>query len=169
MKLQQFFVLCFIVGLVGCASDYEQEEARPVQKDQRQNKGMGKFLGEDTLSFGGTKKRPQEDTGLGVNSYLWRASLDTVAFMPLLAADPFGGVIMTDWHSPSQSPNERLKINVLILDRQLRSDVLRVSVFRQERDARGQWVDKPISPSIVTDLENAVLARARHFRATALK
>ena len=169
MNLRTFLTLSLSLWLSGCASDFEKDDMEPKHHEQRQHKGIGKFLGADGLSFGGSKKRPQEDTGLGVNSYLWRAALDTISFMPLVAADPFGGVIITDWYSPPQSPKERLKINVLILDRQLRSDGLRVSIFRQEKDATGQWVDQPMPTQTVTDLETAILTRARHFKTTAMK
>ncbi|MDE2227611.1 MAG: DUF3576 domain-containing protein [Alphaproteobacteria bacterium] len=102
--------------------------------------------------------------GVGVNSYLWHASLDTVSFMPLASADPFGGVIITDWFSPPQTPDERFKVNVFILNRQLRADGVRASVFRQKRDAKGTWVDAPVDKNTSVDLENAILARARQIR-----
>ena len=73
---------------------------------------------------------------LGVNSYLWHASLDTLAFMPLQSADPFGGVIITDWYSAPENPNERMKVTIYILDRRLRADGLKIAVFRQTRSAR---------------------------------
>ena len=103
-------------------------------------------------------------SGVGVNSYLWRATLDTVSFMPLASADPFGGVIITDWYSPSESPTERFKMNVLILGRELRADGVRATVFKQKRDASGQWVDAAVEPQTGIDLENAILTRARQLR-----
>src|SRR6185436_14220079 len=108
---------------------------------------------------------PEDSTGggIGVNNLLWRASLDTVAFMPLVSADPFGGVIITDWYTPPQSPNERFKINVFILGRTLRADGVRAAVFRQQMAAAG-WVDAPVAGSTATDLENAILVRARQLR-----
>ena len=102
--------------------------------------------------------------GVGVNSFLWHASLDTVSFMPLASADPFGGVIITDWFSPPQTPNERFKVNVFILNRELRADGVRASVFRQQRDAKGNWVDASVDKNTSVDLENAILARARQIR-----
>ena len=103
-------------------------------------------------------------TGIGVNAFLWRAALDTVSFMPLSSADPFGGVIITDWYSPPETPGDRFKMNVYILGRQLRADGLRVSVFRQTRDAAGKWVDSAVQPKTATDLENQILTRARQLR-----
>jgi hypothetical protein len=101
--------------------------------------------------------------GIGVNTYLWRASLDTIAFMPLTSADPFGGVIITDWYTPPETPDERFKMTIYILDRQLRADGLKVSVFRQAR--RGsEWVDVPVATETAVQLENAVLTRARQLR-----
>jgi hypothetical protein len=100
---------------------------------------------------------------LGVNAYLWRASLDTLSFMPLASADPFGGVIITDWYSPPAAPGERFRATAYILGRQLRSDGVRVSVFRQEL-RNGQWVDAPVANATGTELEDKVLARARELR-----
>lgn len=167
MKFKLFSTLLLTMGLCACSSDYTQETISPEPREDRINKGLGKLLGEDTLTFGGAKKRTEEDTGIGVNSQLWKASLDTISFMPIASADPFGGVIITSWYSPPQSPNERLKINIFILDRQLRSDGLKVSIFRQEKDLKGEWVDKSVDPQTVKDLENAILSRARHFRSKA--
>jgi hypothetical protein len=106
--------------------------------------------------------------GIGVNSYLWRASLDTVAFMPLDGTpDPFGGVIITEWWSPADSPQERFKANVFILGRELRSDGVRVALFRQVRDDGGAWVDSAVEPGAERALEDAILTRARELRVMA--
>lgn len=101
--------------------------------------------------------------GIGVNSFLWRASLDTIAFMPLASADPFGGVIITDWYTPPATPEERFKMTVYILDRTLRSDGVRVAVFRQRRDG-SDWLQQPVAADTASNLENAILARARQLR-----
>ena len=99
-----------------------------------------------------------------VNSFLWRASLDTLSFMPLTSADPFGGVIITDWYTPPQTPGERFKISAFILDRTLRADGVRISVFRQTQQSPGNWVDSPVGDTMATDLENTILTRARQLR-----
>ncbi|MBC7952283.1 MAG: DUF3576 domain-containing protein [Rhodospirillaceae bacterium] len=113
----------------------------------------------------GDKKKSQGDgVGIGVNSFLWRASLDTINFMPIATADPFGGTIITDWYQLPEAPTERFKINVFILDRALRADGVKVSVFKQMRDAMGQWVDVKVEPRMSTDLENSILTRARQLR-----
>lgn len=169
MKFSLIFALLVGVVLVGCAHDYEPEEIKTGPEITSNNRGVGKLFGEDTLTFGGGKKRTQEDAGICVNSYLWRASLDTISFMPIAQADPFGGIILTDWYSPPASPHERFKINVLILSRALRSDGLKVSIFRGIKEASGQWVDQAVDPQTITELENTILTRARHFRTTAVK
>ncbi|MGE5548180.1 MAG: DUF3576 domain-containing protein [Solirubrobacterales bacterium] len=114
--------------------------------------------------FGDKKKGAGEGVGLGVNSFLWRASLDTLAFMPIATADPFGGTIITDWYQLPETPSERYKLNVFILDRALRADGVKVSVFKQARDATGQWVDVKVEPKMAGDLENSILTRARQLR-----
>jgi hypothetical protein len=118
--------------------------------------------------FGGDNQSLGSGGGIAVNSYLWRASLDTMSFMPLSSADPFGGVIITDWYTPPESPNERLKVNVYILDRQLRADGLRISVFRQARKG-GTWQQARVDPQTVRDIENAILRRARELRIVNLR
>jgi hypothetical protein len=100
---------------------------------------------------------------LGVNSYLWHATLDTLAFMPLASADPYGGVIITDWYSAPSNLNERMKITIYILDRRLRADGLKVAVFRQTRSNEG-WVDATVNPQTASKLEDAILTRARELR-----
>jgi hypothetical protein len=100
---------------------------------------------------------------LGVNSYLWHASLDTLAFMPLASADPFGGVIITDWYSSPEDPNERMKVTIYILDRRLRADGIKIAVFRQTHAADG-WADAQVNPDTSIKLEDAILTRARELR-----
>ncbi len=127
--------------------------------------------GEDGKSrgglFGGGKK-DAERVGVGVNSFLWRASLDTMSFMPLASADPYGGTIITDWYANPEVQNERFKATVYILDQHLRSDALRVSVFRQVRGTGGNWADAASDPRTATKLENAILMRAREMRIAAI-
>ena len=101
---------------------------------------------------------------IGVNGYLWRASLDTLAFMPLSSADPYGGVIITDWYVNPEKLDERFKCTVYILDTRLRADGLTVTVFKQVRDASGAWVDAASSDQTSIDIENAILTRARQLR-----
>jgi hypothetical protein len=128
---------------------------------------VGRNQGLLTSIFGSNEKEGAGGgggAGVGVNSYLWRATLDTVSFMPLASADPFGGVIISDWYSPPDQPNERFKVNIFILGRELRADGVRASVFRQKRDASQQWIDAPVDQATGTDLENAILTRARQMR-----
>jgi len=100
---------------------------------------------------------------LGVNSFLWHATLDTLSFMPLQSADPFGGVIITDWYSDPSNPNERMRVTVYILDRRLRADGIKISTFRQTHSADG-WVDAQVNPDTANKLEDAILVRARELR-----
>ena len=112
---------------------------------------------------GGAKARPAAQTGIGVNAFLWRATLDTLSFMPLLTADPWGGVVNYDWYVNPQTPNERFKATVFILDTRLRADALNVSVTKEVRDASGNWVGAPVAAQTETDLENAILTKARQL------
>jgi hypothetical protein len=113
---------------------------------------------------GGAKRAAAAQATIGVNGYLWRATLDTLAFMPLASADPWGGTVITDWYSNPEKPDERFKATVYILDTRLRADGLKVTVFKQVKDASGQWADAPTADQTETDIENAILTRARQLR-----
>ena len=110
---------------------------------------------------------PSRVTTLGVNSYLWRAAVDTVSFAPLLQANPNSGVIITDWYSNPRAPGERVKITVAVLDPDLRADALRVSASRQVFQ-NGAWVDAPVSAATVQKLDDIILTRARDLRRVAV-
>ncbi len=127
----------------------------------------GKAVGTVTSPFAGSKKG--EIAGIGVNSFLWRASLETLEFMPLESADPYGGIIITGWHSDASAPNERFKATVYILDTRLRADGLKVSVFKEERDANGQWVSASVDPDTEIQIENSILSRARELKIRTLR
>ena len=122
------------------------------------------IFGEGGLSFFGDSESKNTGGVLGVNSYLWRASLDTIFFMPVNSADPFGGVIITDWHSSTEAPSERFKLNVYILGRTLRADGVRVAVFRQVQDRHGAWKDAGVPEETRIKIEDAILFRARQLR-----
>lgn len=119
---------------------------------------------EDYTGPTGSRAAASPAAGVAVNSFLWRAALDTVAFMPVTSADPFGGVILTDWYSPQGAANERLKINIYILDAALRADGVKATVFRQLLDQRGVWLDAPVAAETGSQLEDSILTRARQLR-----
>jgi hypothetical protein len=129
----------------------------------RADDNAGRSSGGGIFGLGGGGGGRASEEGIGVNSYLWRASLDTLNFMPLQSADPFGGVIITDWYSAATTPNERFKATVYILDTRLRADALNVSIFRQTQ-TNGQWSDASVDPDTEIQIENAILQRARELR-----
>lgn len=128
-----------------------------------------------TLSAcGHHRERPKADlaaskvTTIGVNAYLWRASLDTLSFMPLVQTDSNGGVIVTDWYANPKNPGERVKVTVSILDQDLRADALRVAASRQVSQ-NGTWVDAPVQAATVQKLEDIILTKARDLRRQTIK
>ena len=136
----------------------------------RQRSRQGKLTGSEGITLGGAGD--EDGTGgnnpLGVNSFLWRATLDTLAFLPLASPDPFGGVITTDWYEDPEARGERFKVNALILDRRLSSSSLKITVFRQTRNKAGQWEDAAVDATMGRKLEDTVLTRARQMRVTQL-
>lgn len=163
------WVLC--VGallLSGCArEEYDPKDAGAYEEypeDLDYSKRQTIF-GKGGLNLFGSGNDGQGRGGaLGVNGFLWRASLDTISFMPVNSADPFGGVIITDWHTPNEAPSERFKLNVYILGQTLRADGVRVAVFRQVQDRTGNWKDASVPNETGTRIEDAILIRARQLR-----
>jgi len=163
---------CFLLS--ACGSNSIQTEAKyPTGADRVSNSGNDIYEEQDSIFgeggiFGSRKKQSEEGgSGISVNSFLWRASLDTVSFMPLASADPFGGVILTDWYTPPETEGERFKINVFILSRQLRSDGVRVRTFKQTFK-KGKWVDADVTGETARQLEDTILTRARQLRVALL-
>lgn len=106
-------------------------------------------------------------TTIGVNAYLWRATLDSLSFMPLVQADANSGVVLTDWYANPANPGERMKLTISILDQDLRADALRVAASRQVNQA-GVWVDAPVQAATVQKLEEIILTKARDLRRAAI-
>ena len=132
-------------------------------------KALAVALGASALVLAGcggdnrAKAAETESALVGVNAFLWRATLDTISFMPLESANPQGGIIITEWYTPEATPNERFKLTVYILDTRLRADGLNVSEFRQVKDGN-DWRDAEVTPGTEVQLENAILARARELK-----
>jgi hypothetical protein len=162
LGLKALAPLALALVISGCSSDnaYQAAPDREASEDREtifDEGGLG-------LELFGDEKRDGTGGAVAVNAFLWRASLDTIAFMPLASVDPFGGVIITDWYGPPETPEERFKVNVYILGRTLRADGLRVSVFRQTRDTVSGWRDVAVGVDVPTEFENAILSRARNLR-----
>lgn len=157
-------LLVATLALTGCAytpfDNVNEDDPADTNYETRKTVfgegGMGNFLG--------TSKNNDAGGSLGVNSFLWQASLETISFMPINTADAFGGVIITDWFSPPESPSERFKLNVYILGRTLRADGVKVSVFRQVRDAQDTWTDTEVPDGTAPKVEDSILTKARILR-----
>lgn len=165
LTTRNFLLLLSVLCVMSCEGatvpDLQTIDGETVDMDKRNTVfgGEGIKFGDDGVSVGGK----EQSTGIGVNAYLWRATLDTMSVWPITSADPFGGVVITDWYAPPNASNERFKMNIYILDRSLRADGVRVSVFKQIMKKTG-WVDVVVSKNVATQLENAILQRARQFR-----
>ena len=149
-------VVMLLAGGCGSITPGSQPEPEPPPE-------IGIFGGGGISLLNRASQAPSTGGEIGVNAFLWRASLDTISFLPLASADPFGGVIITDWYVPPETNGaERFKLTVFILGQRLRADGVKVSVFRQEPGESG-WLDVQVNPSAATDLENAILTRAREM------
>jgi hypothetical protein len=163
--------LCAISMLSACDGIETDSTSFPKPQEDRRKERIGKLTGDDGMILAGGEDTDDSagNNPLGVNSFLWRATLDTINFMPLASADPFGGVIITEWYEDPAARGERFKMNILILDRQLRADSVKASLFKQKQDATTkQWIDQPADAATNRKLEDAILTRARQLRVAQL-
>lgn len=168
MMARNALFLLVVLALAACGGlrPNTQDDYNSPEREQLMDRQGGLFGDEGLVLFGGRDSRDRggdQGGALGVNAYLWRGALDTLSFMPLVSADPFGGVIITDWYEPQDASGERFKATAYILGRQLRADGIRISLFRQVRQGNN-WVDAPVSAATQGELEDRVLARARELR-----
>ena len=166
-RLPRLFLLLLLPAAVaasGCSifgSADEEPAPEPVTATDGRNGGLLEDLFGSSIGSGRSG-----DGSIAVNSYLWQASLESLDFMPLAQADSAGGVIITDWFAPAETPEERFKVTVYILDTALRADALKVAVFRQVDGSKG-WVDAPVDKGTASGLEENILTRARELRLAA--
>lgn len=155
--------MSFLILLSACSTTNQTAEA-PQSREDKVKLGFGSLAGPEGISFG-SKVNGRTDGGSGgqvVNRYLWQASLDTLSFAPLISSDGPGGILVTDWYQP-EGATDRLRIQVRIKDRQLRSDALEVSVYKQVKQSN-DWRDKGIDNKASRELENIILLKARSIR-----
>lgn len=160
--------LCGLAILSACEG---AEQYKPYGNVDERRFSRGRITGEDGLSIFGGKDDAANGGGMGsiaVNSFLWRATLDTLSFMPLASADPFGGVVITDWYENPKAPGERFKVNALILDRSLRADGVKITLFKQKLDRAGTWRDQSVDNEMARGLEDTILTRARQMKVAQL-
>jgi Domain of unknown function (DUF3576) len=161
-------LLAALLGLSACSGvkttnasvNHLEDQGLPAGQTISGSPGLAWSFGKGTNSGGVQAQQIQ------VNAYLWRATLDVLSFMPLVSADPFGGVIITDWYSPPTTPGERFKVNAYILSKQLTANAIQISVFHQVQTSSG-WVDAQVDPAIASGLEDRILARAADLQAAA--
>ena len=156
-------ILSFSLGTALLLSSCAGLKATPVEQPEEPVSVITDKPGGLKLSDFGSKDAPSGDS-LPVNALLWRAALDIASFVPLDDVDTFGGSIVTEWHQPEDTPNQRLKLTIFVLGRELRSDAITVRAYIQKRLGT-EWVDAGRDEALGRKLENLVLTRARELRA----
>ncbi len=164
MRSAAFVVLAAGMTLAGCSTESKYtEDATFNESETLAAKGATAPEGQ-RRQFAAASNAAGNPDGIQVNGFLWRAALDSISFMPITTADPYGGAILTDWYAPEGVEDERFKLNVLVQGEEIRSDGVRVTVFKQRRGADGAWVDAPADTNTGLDLENLILSRASDLR-----
>ena len=184
IKTIYFIIATLFLNLLltsGCSlEDAEIVRAPPtedleIMRERERRESLGDtseetFIGnlfKDVTGF--MDKKGSNKSGIGVNTFLWRATLDTLSFMPLVSADPFGGVIITDWHSDSESSKEKFKVVAYIIGTELRVDGIKISIFKKIKNKGGIWVDKKSNKMLQNKVEDAILTKARKYKIQNIK
>jgi len=180
-----FIVITIFLNLLlisGCSLEDAEIVRAPIPEDLiiKREREMREALGANTdeESFVGNifkditgfgDKKESTGGGVGVNTFLWRATLDTLSFMPLVSADPFGGVIITDWYADSETAIEKFKVVAYIIGTELRVDGIKISIFKKIKDTEGNWLDKKSSKILQNKVEDAILTKARKYKIQNIK
>lgn len=174
MSVSRSVIAAVVVGVscvsVSACSSLKNVETKPAEVNPTDMpKGPGLLSGDSGNILDAFKSKNGGEGGvsggnLGVNAYLWRAALEVVSFMPITQADSNGGVITTDWYTAPETPNERVKANILILGKALRVEALKVTLFKQTRDAKGNWAEAPVADATRIQVEDAILTKARALK-----
>lgn len=165
--MKRYLISCLLLTVLATACSGPKGDASfPKDPEDVRRERQGRLTGDGINLLGGDEDEDKvSGSGLAVNSFLWRATLDTLSFLPLVSADPVGGVIITDWYENPETPGERFKANATIMDKKLRADGVRVKIFKQKLDKKtGQWRDAASDPALGTKLEDAILTRARELK-----
>jgi hypothetical protein len=156
-----------LLALTGCSGDLSptNDKPTPIGRSEARKRDFGNLFGDDFLMFGGPKKPGSPDMigSTTVNPFIWRASLDTISFMPLSSADAVGGVIVTDWYTVPSKVHERIKVTIYVTNPQLRADAVKVTIYKQVNKG-GAWVNSPADAKAATEMENIILSKARQLR-----
>ena len=155
------FALCLVVGFSSCSG---------VGQTPVEEKNPGSFLtgkSEQGIKLSDALGTEKSGGAMPINALLWRASLDIASSIPLGDVDTFGGTIVTEWYQVDAADEERIKLAIFVLDRELRSDGIRVVVYVQKRQG-GVWSDHGIDTEMGLQLEELILTRAREIRATSV-
>lgn len=170
-RFKNIVAVSLLCGALTACGSLESTASYPQAQHDKEMAKYGSIMNIDGDStgfvlFDSAEKKAARNAalGTGVNAWLWQASLDTIGFLPLASADSNGGIIITDWYSTPANPKERVKVNIRIKDRTLRSDGVKVTVFRQTSNKQNVWSDAAVSPATATKLEDTILARARQLK-----
>lgn len=171
--MRNTIIFCGMLFLLAACGGFGGSKTSPTDTRDHKDKKLekygtifddgGLFAGANVV-IGGQRVGPGETGGVAVNAYLWRATLQSLSFMPLQQVDPFGGVILTEWHSPPDKPDERIKLNVFIIGKALRSDALQVTLFRETLNSSNNWQTSPTNEDTARRIENSILEKARQLR-----
>lgn len=163
-SIKHILTLAVVLPLLAACAGSQAPDANPMPHDTLSGPGMFSGKSGNILdAFRDKGEKSEAGANIGVNGYLWRATLDTIGFMPLKEVDSAGGVLTTDWLTNTETQTERYRMNVIIKGRKLTGDAVQVTVFSQKREGV-EWVDVPTAPNTETTLEDTILTRARALR-----
>jgi len=157
-------VVLLTLLLVACDGlNGKNEEVISAEDQLKRGMKGGKLFGNIDL-LGGKSEEQNIKQGIAVNSFVWQATLDVLSFLPLTSADPFGGIIITDWYSEEGYQDERFKVNAFVMGGELKSESIKLSLFKQKKGPSGEWLVVSPEKDSASRLEDSILTRARQLR-----
>ena len=167
MKKTILLFLSFLL-LVSCSGNSIFDNA--TKEDEKGTPGIFSRDAKQGLSITDllSQNKKEDNIGLNINAYLWRASINILSIAPLLSTDALGGVIITDWYINKNEPNKRIKITAFIKTKELRSNGISVKVHIQTMK-NSVWSDTFTDKGLETEIENSILNEAKNIRINSKK
>ena len=159
--------LIFLIFLNSCGNNFFRgADARKVSPDPRERVKKNLEEGKGFRLDNAIKNRVSRGGNFefASSNELWRASLDIIEFMPLTSANYSGGMIITDWYSNDNNPNETIKITIRFLSNEIRSDAIDINVFYKKCDAEYKCIVQKNNQNIESELRREILRKATIYQ-----
>jgi len=158
-----FFTLSILVILSGCSQKLDPVTGKSEVFEPNAYERATKYARENPVFFG-DKEKKDNNFEFSTSNVLWRSTLKSLEFLPLMNADYSGGIIIYDWYSENDNPKEQVKISVQFLSNELRSDSIKITAHKKICDKTGLCSNSVLDQNFANSIKANILNSARALK-----